>query len=182
MEHILSSMKRGDVLTHCFHGKGCGLVDANLKLLPAAREAIDRGVLLDVGHGVASFDFRVARALLDQGVIPDYISSDIHYYNLTGPVFDLVTTMDKFLHLGMTLPEVIRRTTTTPARFLNRSEELGTLQVGARADIAVLDLQQGEFTLTDSEGRVETGRWRLEPTQVFLSGRQVGTLPRPVSH
>ena len=179
IEHILSKLNAGDVLTHCFHGKGCGLVDANLRLHPAAKEALQRGVLLDVGHGVASFDFRVARALLEQGVLPDFISSDIHFYNLHGPVFDLVTTMDKFLHLGMELPEVIRRTTQTPAKFLQRELDLGTLQPGALADITVLELQDVESPLTDSEGRVETGRKHLEPTHVFRSGRQAGLLPRP---
>ena len=180
MEHILAKMKPGDVLTHCYHGKGCGLVDASLHLLPAAKEALQRGILLDVGHGVASFDFRVARALLEQGVLPDFISSDIHFYNLHGPVFDLVTTMDKFLHLGMALSEIIRRTTHLPAKFLKRETELGTLQPGARADITVLDLQDAEFPLADSEGRVEIGRKHLEPTHVFHSGHQAGLLPRPM--
>ena len=179
MDHILSRLKSGDVLTHCYHGKRCGLVDANLKLLPAARDALQRGVLLDVGHGFASFDFQVARALLEQGVKPDFISSDIHFYNMHGPVFDLVTTMDKFLHLGMELPDVIRRTTHLPAKFLQRDTELGTLQPGAQADITVLELQAVESLLTDSEGRVETGTRHLEPTHVFRSGRQSGLLPRP---
>ena len=177
--HILDRLKPGDVLTHCFHGKRCGLVDADLRLLPEAKAALQRGVLLDVGHGVASFDFRVARALLEQGVRPDFISSDIHFYNLHGPVFDLVTTMDKFLHLGMDLPDIIRRTTQLPAKFLRREQELGTLQVGALADITVLELQELESPLTDSEGRVETGRQHLEPTHVFRSGRQTGLQPRP---
>lgn len=181
IEHVLSRMKAGDVLTHCFHGKACGLVDAELKLLPAAKEALDRGVLLDVGHGFGSFDFRVARALLEQGVLPHFISSDIHFYNWHGPVFDLVTTMDKFLHLGMELPEVIRRTTILPAQFLKRESELGTLQVGAFADITVLDVQSGEFPLIDAAGRTELGKLRLEPTHVFRSGRPVGLLPRPES-
>lgn len=179
MDHVLSRMKAGDVLTHCFHGKGCGLVDSNLKLLPSAKEALARGVLLDVGHGVASFDFRVARALLDQGVLPHFISSDIHYYNLHGPVFDLVTTMDKFLHFGMDLPEVIRRTTYLPAKFLKKESEIGSLQPGAVADITVLEIQEVEEELTDSEGQIETGRKHLEPTHVFRSGRQQGLLPRP---
>ena len=179
IEHILSQLKPGDVLTHCYHGKRCGLVDAELKLLPAARDALQRGILLDVGHGVASFDIRVARALLEQGVLPEFISSDIHHYNLHGPVFDLVTTMDKFLHLGMEVPEVVRRVTQTPARYLRREHELGTLQPGATADIAVLELQHGEFPLTDSEGKIELGRQHLEPTHVFRAGRQVGLLPRP---
>jgi dihydroorotase len=181
IEHILSRLKAGDVLTHCNHGKRCGLVDAELRVVPAVRDAIARGVLLDVGHGVASFDFRVARALLDQGVLPDFISSDIHHYNVHGPVFDLVTTMDKFLHLGMSLPEVIRRTTQIPARFLGRETDLGSLQPGSPADITVLEVTDGEFPLVDSEGRVEIGRRRLTPTHVFRSGRQAGMLPRPAA-
>ena len=179
MEHVLSRLKPGDVLTHCYHGKRCGLVDANYQLLPEARDALQRGVLLDVGHGVASFDFRVARSLLEQGVEPHFISSDIHFYNLHGPVFDLVTTMDKFLHLGMPLKEVIRRTTALPAEFVQQGTELGTLQPGTLADITVLELQDIESTLVDSEGRTEIGHRHLEPTHVFRSGRQMGLLPRP---
>lgn len=179
MEHILSRLKPGDVLTHCFHGKGCGLIDQNLKLLPAARDALARGVLLDVGHGVASFDFRVAGSLLEQGVVPHFISSDIHIYNLHGPVFDLVTTMDKFLHLGMPLTEVIRRTTQLPAQFLQRELDLGTLRPGAIADITILQLQDRESSLLDSEGHTEIGRKHLEPTHVFRAGRQMGLLPQP---
>lgn len=176
--HILENLRAGDVLTHCYHNKACGLVDADLQLLPVAREALDRGVLLDVGHGWGSFDFHVARSLIQHGVRPHFISSDLHTYNLTGPVFDLVTTLDKFLHLGLPLPEVIRGATATPAKFLNRSEELGTLQPGACADIAVLELQEGQFPLTDANGYREIGRWHLEPRQVFRAGREVGVLPR----
>jgi dihydroorotase len=180
IEHIFERLKPGDVLTHCYHGKGCGLVNEQNRISPAIRQKLESGVLLDVGHGSSSFDFRVARSLLEQGVLPDFISSDIHYYNLHGPVFDLVTTMDKFLHLGMALPEVIRRTTLTPALFLGRENELGTLKPGAVADITVLELQNGEFPLVDSEGRVEIGNRHLEPTHVFRSGRQLGLLPGPV--
>lgn len=179
ISHILSRMKQGDVLTHCYHGKRCGLVDGDLKVLPVVQDAISRGILLDVGHGVASFDFRVARALIDQGVVADFLSSDIHQYNLHGPVFDLVTTLDKFLHLGMTFEDVIRRTTYTCAKYLGRERELGTLQPGAFADITVLELQEGQFPLVDSEGRTETGRWHMEPTHVFREGRQLGVLPCP---
>ena len=179
MEYILDRLKPGDVLTHCYHGKNCGLVDDDYRIPAAIRKKLETGVLLDVGHGFASFDFQVARSLIDQGILPDFISSDIHYYNLHGPVFDLVTTMDKFLHLGMSLPEVIRRTTQIPAKFLEHENELGTLKPGAIADITILELQDGEFPLVDSEGRVEIGRQHLEPTHVFRSGRQFGVLPRP---
>ena len=181
MEYILDRLKPGDVLTHCYHGKNCGLVDSDYRIPLAIRKILETGVLLDVGHGFASFDFQVARSLIDQGILPDFISSDIHYYNLHGPVFDLVTTMDKFLHLGMSLPEVIRRTTQIPAKFLGREHDLGTLKPGAIADITILEIQDGEFPLVDSEGRIEIGRQHLEPTHVFRSGRQLGVLPRPES-
>lgn len=177
IEHVLDRLKPGDVLTHCYHAKSCGLVDANLRLVPKVREKLNSGVLLDVGHGFSSFDFRVARSLIEQGVLPDFISSDIHTYNVHGPVFDLVTTLDKFLHLGVELHEVIRRATQTPAKFLGQFGTIGTLQEGAIADITVLELQQGQFALTDSEGHIENGRQHLEPTYVFRAGRQMGLLP-----
>ena len=86
--------------------------------------------------------------------------------------------MDKFLHLGMSLPEVVRRTTEIPARFLGRAGELGTLKPGAIADITVLDLQQGQFSLVDSEGSIEIGNQHLEPTLVFRAGDQATVLPQ----
>ncbi|MBM4076701.1 MAG: amidohydrolase family protein [Planctomycetes bacterium] len=179
MEHILSMLKAGDVLTHCYHEKRCGIIDTKHRPISAVKDAIDRGVLLDVGHGVASFSFYVARAMLESGILPEFISSDIHVYNLHGPVFDLVTTMDKFLHLGMPLYEVIRRTTATPAKYLHRENDLGTLKPGAVADIVIADVQTGEFPLLDSEFREEIGKKRIEPQMVFRSGRQTGLLPRP---
>jgi dihydroorotase len=178
IEHILKRLRAGDVLTHCFHGKQCGLVDKSYRLVPAARDRLAEGMLLDLGHGLGSFDFRVARALLDQGVRPNFISSDLHTYNLFGPVHDLLTTMDKFLHLGMDLFEIIRRTTANPAAFLGQSD-LGHLRVGAIADITVLEIQSGEFPLTDSEGATEIGKRRLEVKHCFQAGRQVGLLPKP---
>lgn len=186
IEHVLGQMKPGDVLTHCYHGKDCGLVDSQGRIPKSVRDKLETGILLDVGHGYSSFDFRVARSLVDQGVLPDFISSDIHQYNLTGPVFDQVTTMDKFLHLGMSLPEVIRRSTLTPAKFLGLGPAgssgmetvIGTLQPGAVADITILDHQLGEFPLSDSEGSTEIGNVHLEPTHVIRGGQEFGILPR----
>jgi dihydroorotase len=179
IEHVLDRLKPGDVLTHCYHGKACGLVDQQLRVIPRVLEKLRDGVLLDVGHGFGSFDFQVARSLMEQGVLPDFISSDIHHYNLHGPVFDLVTTMDKFLHLGMNLSEVIRRVTETPARFLGREADLGTLRAGAVADLTILELQQGEFPLTDATGRTEIGQRHLEPVRVFRAGQPVDVRLRP---
>lgn len=181
IQHILGELHAGDVLTHCFHDRRCGLVDANLRVLPILREKQREGVLLDVGHGAGSFAFRVARAMLDQDVVPDFLGSDLHAYNLYGPVFDLLTTLDKLLHLGMSLPEIVLRSTTTCARFLGQGHEIGTLQPGACADVTVLEIQDGEFPLTDSEGRTETASRRFEVRHCLRAGRQVDLLPRPES-
>ncbi|MBI1309858.1 amidohydrolase family protein [bacterium] len=176
---VLEALGPGDVLTHCFHGRRCGLVDGDLKLLPVARDALQRGVLLDLGHGSGSFSFPVSHALLEQGIRPHFLSSDIHTYNVHGPVFDLLTTLDKFLHLGLSIDGVIRGATAEPARFLGHSDELGTLQPGALADVTVLSIQDGEFPLVDSHGVVETGRQRLQLHYVIKGGVRCATLPRP---
>jgi dihydroorotase len=181
MPRILNELRPGDVLTHSFHGHRCGIMDAELKVLPEIRKKVDEGLLLDIGHGKGSFTFAVARAALAQGVTPHTISSDLHAYNLHGPVFDLVTTVNKFLHLGMELDEALRRVTTTPAQFLHLENEIGTLQPGAAADLVVTELTEGEFPLTDAFGVTETGRLRLEPRYIFRAGKQVPVVPQPVA-
>ena len=111
LPELLAQMRAGDVVTHCFHGNDGGLLDGHGKVWAEAREARERGVLFDVGHGSGSFTWRVARAALEQGFPPDTISSDIHAYNHAGPVHDLPCTLSKLLHLGMPLPEVIAAAT-----------------------------------------------------------------------
>jgi dihydroorotase len=179
LERILRDLKPGDVLTHCFHGRRCGILDSQGKVRPMLREKLAEGLLLDVGHGLGSFSFDVARRAMDQGVLPHFISSDLHVYNLEGPVFDLVTTLDKFLHLGMPLADVIAHATELPARFLNLAGEIGTLRPGACADVTVLEMVEGEFPLTDTTGKTEIGRRHLEPRHVLRAGREVAVRPRP---
>jgi dihydroorotase len=173
LEHILKELRPGDVLTHCFHGHRCGILGPDGQILPAVRAAMDRGILLDVGHGKGSFSWGVARTALAQGVMPNTISSDLHHYNLRGPVFDLATTLSKFLHLEVPLDEAFRRVTATPARFLKMESVIGTLMVGACADCAVFRLVEGRRPLTDTMGVTEMGRRWLEPRLVVRAGRVV---------
>jgi dihydroorotase len=180
MSHVMNNMRTGDVLTHCYHGRRCGIVDGAGRVLPETKDKLDEGLLMDVGHGWGSFSWPIAQSMVDAGVLADFISSDLHTYNLHGPVFDLLTTMDKFLLLGMDLDEIIRRTTAEPAKFLNRQHEIGTLAVGATADITVLEIEEGEFPLKDSHGVVKTGTQRLEVRHTFRAGCPTGLLPRPV--
>jgi dihydroorotase len=170
---ILNEMRSGDILTHCFHAHASGILDAQGYVLPEVRAAIDRGVLLDVGHGKGSFAYEVARRAMAQGILPHTISSDLHRYNLHGPVFDLATTVSKFLHLGLGLPDALRRVTSTPAAVIKMPAELGTLAVGAAGDAVIFRLHSGSRPLADTIGRIEQLSHWIEPVLVVKSGRIV---------
>jgi dihydroorotase len=159
LPELLAQLRPGDVVTHCFHGNDGGLLDAHERVWPEAFEARERGVLFDVGHGVGSFTWRVARAALAQGFPPDSISSDIHAYNHAGPVHDLPRTLSKLLHLGMSLDEVIAAATVRVATHLAHVAPtgLGTLAPGAPGDVSLLERQRGRFALVDGEHRLSDG-------------------------
>jgi dihydroorotase len=168
---LLPRLGEGDVVTHCFHGsEGGALLDEEGTVVPEALAARNRGVLFDIGHGVGSFTFGVARAALAQGFPPDTISSDIHVYNVDGPVFDQTTTLSKLLHLGMDLPAVIEATTAAPARAVRREDTLGSLAVGREADITVLQLARGEHDRVDAGGEHEHANEWLVPRWVVRGG------------
>ena len=167
---LLPSMGEGDIVTHCFHGNEGGILDDDGRLFPEVLDARERGVVFDIGHGIGSFAWRVARAALEQGFPPDTISSDVHAYNVAGPVFDQPTTLSKLLHLGMTLPEVVRATTVAPAVAVRRADEFGSLATGRGADITVLELVHGARALVDGEAVSETATSWLEPRLVVRAG------------
>ena len=174
IEELLAQMKKGDVLTHIYHGNGDGGFTGEdgapgLALL----EARERGIKMDVGHGVGAFAWRVAEAACARGFWPDAISSDIHKFNLQTPVIDLPTTMSKFLYLGMPLETVIQCVTSNPATMMNRQNEFGLLEQGRAADITVLKLVEGEHSLIDSEGEERIASSRLVPVCVFKNGERV---------
>ena len=131
--------------------------------------ARDRGVFFDVGHGMYSFGFRVARGMMEKGFVPDVISSDVHALCIDGPAFDLVTTMSKFLCLDMPLVDVIRAATESPARALQRPE-LGTFRSGSAGDATLLSLEEGSFDFVDSTGVQLRGRSRLRARGVVIGG------------
>ncbi len=174
---ILVELRSGDIVTHCFHGRGQGILDDRGQVLGEARRADGRGVHFDVGHGKGSFAFAVARQALAQGFRPGTISSDLHVYNLAGPVFDLATTMSKFLHLGFPLDEVIAMTTAAPARALRGAAALGTLRPGSVADVTLLALEEGRFDLEDAQGEKVTATRRLVPAGAIRAGQAVETKP-----
>jgi dihydroorotase len=158
----LPRLRAGDIITHCYHGEEiAGILDKGGKVSSVVREARDRGVIFDIGHGLGSFSYDVGRRAMEDGFPPDTISSDLHALNIDGPVFDLPTTMSKFINLGMPLEEVIARTTVEPAKAIGRSGDLGHLSVGAPGDVAVMALETGQFDLVDSYKQVLHGDRRL---------------------
>jgi dihydroorotase len=136
-EEVIDMLRPGDVLTHAFRPFPNAPCTAQGTVKQAVLNARKRGVLFDIGHGKGSFAFKTARAMLANGFYPDTISSDIHALCIDGPAFDQVTTLSKFLCLGMELPEVIRRTTINAAMALKR-HELGSLKPGSAGDATIL--------------------------------------------
>ena len=171
LDDILAVMRQGDILTHSFHGMSHGILDEDGKIRTSVRTARERGVIFDVGHGQGSFSWRVCEAALAQDFLPTSISSDLHVYNLNGPVFDLATTVSKFLHLGLSLDDVFARVTAIPAEVIGMPGKIGTLAEGAWGDAVVFDLEEGEFAMADSKGETRLGHQRLVPRVVIKGGK-----------
>jgi dihydroorotase len=133
-------------------------------------EARERGVLFDIGHGKGSFAFKTARAMLANGFYPDTISSDVHILCINGPAFDQVTTMSKFLCMGMPLSDVIAASTVNAAMALRRPE-LGSLKVGSVGDATLISIREGKFDYVDVVGEHLIGDRKIASEGVVIAGR-----------
>ena len=166
---IAELLRPGDILTHCCTGQENRVVDADGVPYPYIRALWERGVVMDVGHGTGSFSYASAEAMLAAGMLPDVISSDIHQMAVLGPMYDLPTTLSKFLTLGLSLDEVFERATVRPARAMGRPD-LGTLSVGAPADLALFRLEEGAHTFYDVSMQARQGSLRLVNTATYVGG------------
>lgn len=175
LDKILALLQEGDVVTHAFREGPGGILDEGGKVLQEVRDAVERGISFDVGHGATSFSFATAEKALAQGFLPDIISSDLHAYNRNGPVYDLVTTLSKFMMLGLTLEQVIERATTNPARVFRFPNTPGRLVPGAIADIGVFRVVDGPVTFVDSQGNRRAGTKWLQPTATLKAGVLYGS-------
>jgi dihydroorotase len=169
---IMKRLRPGDILTHCFQGRGDGIMlPSTGSLLPQVIEARKRGVIFDVGHGCGSFSWDTARKAFELFFYPDTISTDLHRYCVEDPFHvDLLNTMSKFLVLGMTLEDVILKSTHNPAKALHREGEIGTLRKGAVADVLVFEEEEGEFEFLDTHFRSVKGGRRLKAVQAIRRG------------
>ncbi len=176
---LLDLLRPGDILTHAYSGAGNNVVQDG-RVLPAALEAKRRGVIIDVGHGGGSFDYTVAAPAIEQGLLPDTISSDIHAVsgNTPGKPY-LPWVMSKFLNLGFSLDEVVAMATVNPARVIDRVDKLGTLQPGAPADVSILELVEEPVTFVDTRRHERAGTRWLKPVQTVRAGRPYGA-PYPL--
>jgi dihydroorotase len=180
MSQILDLLRPGDILTHCYSGApNIGGQFTNIvqdgKLLPAALAAKQRGVVFDIGHGGGSFDYTIAEAAIQQGCPPDTISSDIHVFSGNSPGMPYLTwVMSKFMGLGFSLEQVVTMATTNPAKSIARMPKLGTLQVGAPGDVAVLDLVEGPVSFVDTRNNKRDGKAHLKPAQTVTAGVPFG--------
>jgi len=169
---ILRRLRPGDVITHCYQGRGDTIL-ADDSIIPDALAARRNGVLFDVGHGCGSFSFETAKKAFEYFFLPDTISTDLHRFSIERFTFDMPTTMSKFLHLGMSLEEVILKSTWNPAKAIRRDDELGTLRVGTVADIFVFDIEEGEFDFEDTHCRIEKGSRRIVPSFLVRAGKVI---------
>ena len=171
IDDILALMGERDILTHCFHDMECGILDENGKIRDSVHAAIERGVIFDVGHGAGSFSWDVVQKAMAQGVEPTTISSDLHVYNVNGPVYDLENVVNKFLYLGMSLDDALAKVTSIPAETILMPGQVGTLAVDAWGDAVVFERREGEFQLVDARGEVRIGKQKLEPVIVVKGGQ-----------
>ncbi len=178
VHEVAEHLRPGDILTHCFTGGTMRILTDAGTVEPAIKDLHDRGLILDIGHGASSFSFDVGERLLDQGVLPDTISSDIHQLAIQGPMYDLPTTLSKFLALGMTLPDAIERATASPARAMGRPD-LGSLEPGNAADISIYRLEDGQFTFQDVAAVERSGTKRLVNTLTLVDGNPLPIVPDP---
>jgi dihydroorotase len=180
MTQILDLLRPRDILTHCYSGApNIAGAFTNIvqdgKLIPAALAAKQRGVIFDIGHGGGSFDYTVAEAAIAQGCPPDTISSDIHVFSGNTPGMPYLTwVMSKFLGLGYTLDQVVAMATVNPAKVIDRIPKLGTLQIGAPADVSIMEFIEGPVTFVDTRNNSRTGRACLKPVHTVTAGVPFG--------
>ena len=176
MDEIAATLRPGDIITHCYTPQKPSIIDESGKLLTEVRKAKERGVIFDVGHAGGHFDFNLVRRAMGEGLVPDVISSDLHG-RLSQPGFgvvgDLLTTLTKFLSLGLSFDEIISKCTVDAARVVGWQDRIGSLDVGREADIAVLQIIDEPTKLRDSVGgemiynRRIAAKWTIRAGEAF---------------
>lgn len=173
LDDTLSYLRPGDIVTHAYHGKVGGALARGGEALPAFRDAVERGVIVDIGHGRSSFSFRTAERAFGEGLPVHTISTDIHRGNVDGPVVSLARTMSKLMLLGLSLDDVVRAVTLTPARALRLDHDgFGRIASGAPAHLTLFRLRDESVELEDAEGERRMAKCWIEPVAVYVDGER----------
>jgi dihydroorotase len=168
-DEVLGRLRPGDILTHCFRPFPNAPTDGRGKVRDTIRAAHERGVLFDIGHGYGGFAFDPGRRSMEQGVMPDILSSDVHILSKDGPAYDILQVMNKFWAMGMDFTEVVRAVTQTPAASLRRPE-LGTLAEGTPGDATIVRIEDGRYEYVDVLEETITSAQRLVCTGIVIGG------------
>ena len=181
IRELLPILDKGDIVTHYFTGNPGGVLDADGKLVPEAKEAHDRGVWLDTAHGRMNFTFDVADKVLDQGVLPHCISTDLTVPGRQITVHSMTEMMTRFLAMGFTFDQVVTMSTENPAKAVGVADRLGTLAVGKQADISVLEIKEGSWMVYDIVGDGKKSDKAVIPIMAIKKGEvfEAGWGPRP---
>lgn len=171
-DDVLALLTEGDIVTHCFTGKQGGSIIEDEDLFQLAEQASRRGIILDVGHGGASFSFDVGRIALQRGLVPNTISTDLHGRSIETSVWDMATTMSKLLSLGMTMEDVITASSTAPKRAIGKPAD-GLLAKGMPAEFTLFDLVDADLVVTDSQGAKSTLHQIFEPRYAVLGAEAI---------
>lgn len=178
-EEFLPLMEKGDIITHIYTGLLGGVFGDDGRVIPEFDAARDRGVILDSAHGRSNFTYFVARKMLEQGYLPDIVSTDLTKPSITGPVYGLTVTISKFLALGIPLEKIIAMTTINPAKAMSFADRKGSLKPGMDADISVLEIKSGKWQLFDcNKDLLEVNRL-VVPVMTVKAGELI--LPKPVA-
>ena len=171
----IAAISAGDIITHCYKGGiyRNKVLDDNGRVFPELFKSADNGVLFDVGHGAASFDWDVAEAAIDQGFLPSTISTDLHRGSVGGPVYDMPQTMTKFLLLGFSMNEVVRLSTIAPAKALGMDDRIGSLKPGYCADVTVLGWKNQDIDLFDGCEKHRSSKGYLYCAGVIRAGKVI---------
>ena len=171
LDEIADLLTKGDIITHCFNGKPNKIFDKQNNLRDSIKRAIERGVILDIGHGGESFSFAVAERAKCLDVYPNTISSDIYSKNrLQGPVFSLANVMNKFISLGYSKTRIIDSVTKNAAQILHLNNK-GEIAIGYDADLTIFDIKQQTVSLTDSEGEIQECHEQFVPLASIVASK-----------
>ncbi len=170
LNQIFDLLRPGDVVTHCFNGKNPGSISDSPQIFTNAKRLAEEGVFMDVGHGAASYNFEVAKEAIDNGLKPYSISTDLHGWNLHGPVYDLATTVSKLYAAGLSLEECVNAISYNPRNFLDL-ENAASLSVGSKADFTIFDIDDCDELVSDSQGNDITLKSAFEPKMVISGAK-----------